>query len=118
MASRKNERRDGWSTGITTSSKEISFLATRRSNVRQLPGIAPRAVEPLVGFGIVDELPFFRVPAQLAVIPVGQVAQVTDGHGAGADFHIAQGPLSRADAVQPVALMAGRFVEMDVLVTE
>ena len=40
------------------------------------------------------------------MVPVGQVAEDGDGHRAGADLHVGQGALARADAVEPVAMVA------------
>src|SRR5207248_96766 len=71
-----------------------------------------------VGFAVVYELPLRGVPAELAVVPVGQVAEVADGHRAGADLHVADRPLPRADAVQPIALVAGRLVKVHVFFAE
>jgi len=36
------------------------------------------AVKPLVGLGVLDELPVLRIPAQLAMVPVGQIAEMTN----------------------------------------
>src|SRR5262249_4378843 len=73
---------------------------------RQLPWLPPLAVEPLVGFLIADETPLLGVPAQFAVVPVSQVTQVAHGHGASADLHIADRAFARANAIQPIALVA------------
>ncbi len=53
-----------------------------------------------------------------SVVPIGQVAQVADRHRAGADLHVADRPLARPDAVQPVALVARRLVKVNVLLAE
>src|SRR5947207_2259772 len=82
---------------------------------RQLPGIAPFAVEPFIGLGIIDEPPFLWIPDQLAMVPIRQVAEMTECHGAGADLHVADRPFASADAVQPIALVARGVVEMHVL---
>ena len=73
---------------------------TRASS--QFPRLASWPVEPGVGLGVVAELPRLRVPAEPAAVPVGEVAQVADGDGAGADFDVADWLLARADAVEPV----------------
>ena len=65
-----------------------------------------------------DELPVRRIPLQLAVVPVGQVAQVADGDRAGADLDVGDRPLARADAVDPVAVMARRLEQVDVLLAQ
>src|SRR5437667_8258035 len=86
--------------------------AIRPLNLRQLPSTAAFAVEPLVGFLVVDEVPFLWIPVQFAAVPVGEIAEVADRHRAGADFHVAQRPFARADAVEPVTLVAGRSEEL------
>src|SRR5216683_326359 len=91
---------------------------TTESNLWQVPGLAPFAVKPSVGRVILDEPPFLRVPGQLAVVPVSQVAQVADRYRASADLDITDRSLACADAIQPVALMARRLVEVDVLFTQ
>src|SRR5271157_798353 len=72
----------------------------------KLPRIPALAVEPAVGFRVIQELPPGRVPAQAAAVPVGQVAEDGNGHRAGADLHVGQGALAGADAVEPVAMVA------------
>src|SRR5208282_4797470 len=85
------------------------------SDSRKLPRVPALAVEPLVGCGIVHELPLGRVPAQAAAVPVGQVAEDGDGHRTGADLHVGQGTFAGAYAVEPVAMVARGFREVDVL---
>ena len=75
----------------------ISLWTSARAhgaNLRQFPRASPLAVQPGVGLAVVHELPLGRVPAQLAVVPVGQVAQVADGHRAGAR-------LAHVEALEP-----------------
>src|SRR5262249_35818331 len=90
----------------------------RLSYLRQLIPFAALAVEPFVGFGVVHKLPALGVPAQLLVVPVGQIAQVADGYRAGADFDVADRFFPACDAVEPVLLVARRLIELDVLVAE
>src|SRR5262249_49113873 len=62
-------RRTGWSLGFSRGRPaQAGTPTTHRLHLRQLPGVAALPVEPLVA----DELPVLRVPAQLAVVPVGQ----------------------------------------------
>src|SRR5262249_4400983 len=88
--------------------------AAHPSHLRQLPRIAALAVEPAIVAVLADEAPALRVPAQTLVMPVGEVAGVADGDRAGADFDVGDRIASRADAVEPVALVAGRAVQAHV----
>src|SRR5439155_8043953 len=77
------------------------------SNSRLYGIVRPRlphlAAKPAVGFAVAGELLFGRVPLQLAAQAQGDNAQVTDAHGAVADFGIANRDLARADAIEEVA---------------
>src|SRR5262245_28898122 len=74
--------------------------------LRQLPRVTALAVEPRVGFLVSGESPFLWVPAQFAVIPVSEVPQVTDSDSARADFDVSDGLLARANAIDPIAVVA------------
>src|SRR5262245_61009411 len=89
-----------------------------KSHLRQLPWCAAFAVEPAVVAVLADEAPALRVPAQALMIPVGEVAEVADGDRAGADLDVRDRIATRADAVEPVALMAGRAVETHIFVAD
>src|SRR5437879_2100409 len=88
------------------------------SPLRQLPWIAPFAIQPFVGGIVVHEAPALGVPAQTAVMPVCQVAQMAHGYRSGADLDVADRRTARADAVQPITEMAGRLIEMHVFFTD
>src|ERR1041384_6717910 len=92
-------------------------LSRRLRGIFEAPLTPPRRafgrIEPGVGFLIADKLFFHRVPFQPAMIPISQIAQVTDRDRAGADFDVADGTLARADAGEKVLLMIGAFVEFD-----
>ena len=75
----------------------------------RLPRPTFGAVQPGVGFGVAEEFLGLRVPLELAVIPVGQVAEVTDRDGAAADFHVANRQLAAAYALEPVLLSRGEI---------
>src|SRR5262245_18887941 len=51
------------------------------------------------------------------MVPVGQISQVANSDAPRADFDIADRPLAVLHTIQPIALMAGGFVEMDILFT-
>jgi len=76
--------------------------------------LAPVAIEQrLVGL-VSDELPLGWVPLQLPAVPVGKVAQDNDGNRSGPDLDVGNRAFSRADAVEPVAVMSGRLVKVNV----
>src|SRR5262245_25122040 len=56
------------------------------ANGRQPIRIAALAVQPLVVALAAHEVPRGRVPAQAAAVQVREVAEVADGHRAGADL--------------------------------
>src|SRR5438128_6224759 len=96
----------------------LDSSAMNPSSLRQLPRVAARAVEPRVRFLVADETPVLRVPEQLAAVPVSEVREMTNGHAARADLNISHRPLARADAIEPVAVMARRSEEVQVLFAE
>ena len=49
------------------------------------------------------------------MVPVCEVPQDGDRHGPGADLHVGQRTLPRSDAVEPVAMVARRLLEVDFL---
>src|SRR5262245_8430789 len=88
-------------------------------NLRQLPRVAAVAVVPLFDRGArVNELPLLRVPLERLASPVGDVAEVAYGHRSGPNLYIADWPLARLDARQPVALVARRLVQVDVFLAQ
>ena len=74
------------------------------SHRRQLPWVATIVVEPPVGFLVIAEIPFLRVPYQLAAVPIGKITEVAHGDAAGADFDIRHGALSLADTIDPITV--------------
>ena len=52
------------------------------------------------------------------MVPVGEVAQVADGHGTAADLHIADRPLAAAHAIQEVLGVVVALVEADGVVAQ
>ena len=68
-------------------------------------------VEPLVGFVIAQELFFGGIPLEAAMVPIREVAQMADGHGAATDLDIANGALAAMDAILPVTHVVGGKIE-------
>jgi len=77
------------------------------SHLGELPRISARAVEPDVGLRVVDEPPGRWVPLERFAVPVHEVAEVANRHGASADFDVGDGALAALDAVEPVLLVSG-----------
>lgn len=65
--------------GTGTGHANHSFLLSKLKG-RQFPGIAMFAVEPPVRLGVLDELPTARIPTQLAMVPIGQIAEMANRH--------------------------------------
>src|SRR5262245_15213521 len=104
--------------GLFGSGPESERLMPRSLQLRQLKRRPPFAVEQLVVAVVACKLPALRIPAQPAVVPVGQIAEMAHGHRAGADLDVADRGAARADAVQPVAEVPRRTGQVHVLVAD
>ena len=71
----------------------------------KVPGRPHRLAQHTVGFVIVDEVFFVRVPTQFSLENHGDISQVTDGAGTMADFHRSYRLVPRLDAIEEVSLV-------------
>ena len=79
----------------------------------QLPLSSPFTVVPAFNlFGGVDKFPSLGIPFELLPRPVADVPQMANRHTAGAHLNIANRSFATLDAVEPIALMPGRLVEL------
>lgn len=85
----------------------------------QVPLVAVNAAEPgVVADGAVEEAFLFGVPLESAAVPVGEIDEVADGDGAGADLDVADRAFAGADAGEPVADVIVAIVELDLVLFE
>src|SRR5262245_25562580 len=80
-----------------------------------MPGSAHGSAQHLVGSVVALEHLLFRVPLQLAAQLHGDVPDMAHAHRAVADLDVADRPLARGDAVEPVVVMVIALVEMNVV---
>src|SRR5215831_17636302 len=79
--------------------RRMAAASSRLLRRRQPIAVASFPIQPLVVAVVAYEAPGFRIPAEAAVVEIGEVAEVADGHRAGADLHVADGRAAAADAV-------------------
>jgi hypothetical protein len=66
----------------TNKRTDYTQMALYLTMALEVPGASHGAAQHSVGLFVVDELLFFRVPAELSAQPYGNVVQVADGVGA------------------------------------
>src|ERR1700738_3803420 len=88
----------------------------RLFHLRQAPGSSIRAKYHGGLFGIAEDDFFYGVPLHTLSRAQGNVAQVADGRGAVAYFHVADWTALIADCLEPVGVMVLAYREMHVFV--
>src|SRR5205814_2515291 len=83
----------------------VQYRKPDSPRLSDLPLAAAFAAQPAVGLVVGFELFLVRVPEQLAVEPVADVAEVADARRAVADLGGADALLGLADALQPIRLV-------------